>query len=119
MERNKLIALIVSIILGFFAVVAVQMYINREREKTIKDEGSAQILVAAGTLKRGSKITPNDLRTKLWPAENVLQKEMFLRSQLDELINQQLNRQIGKDQPIMKHHLEMWQKFEPVPCISI
>lgn len=105
MERNKLIALVVSIILGFFAVVAVKMYIDKEQKKTIREVTPVRILVAADNLKRGQKISQTDLTTKYWPEEN-LHKEMILSSEKEKVLNTVINQPIGKGQPFLTFYID-------------
>lgn len=105
-DRNKVIALVVSIILGFFAVVAVKMYIDQKRKLDANDSGMFYVLVARNDLQPGQEIVDTELTTKYWTEDHFIHSEMFSAAQKNELVNKTLNRPVKKNEPILKSYLE-------------
>lgn len=99
MQSNR-VALIVAVVLGLVAVVAVHAYVKRIRENYAYMMEGIRVLVAAEDLPAGSKIEPGDVAAKTVPRRYVLQQAV-LASDAQEVYGATLSMPVRKGDQIL------------------
>jgi len=99
MQSNR-IALIVAIILGLVAVVAVHAYVKRVRENYAYMMEGIKVLVATEDLPAGEKIDPGDVAAKQVPRRYVL-AQAVLATDVAEVYGAKLSAPVRKGDQVL------------------
>jgi len=98
------IALVMAVILGIVAAVAVRAWVETERTERLKRSEPVAIIAAAETIKKGEPLTQNLYTTKL-VAKNMVRADMITATEAGIFLKKILNKDVEKGWTISRNDL--------------